>query len=229
MGREPHPSGWDTTTPIGATAGARPPDQLHEQLRVIGHTLQPLRRDRDAVQIRAEADVRRAGHLHDVVDVIGDVLHGRARRGIRRFPLRERGLHLLRLAAIERLEPRFFRIFRRVASARLLRDERRHPRDHHDAIVLFHAAQHVIGNVARVIDERPRAGIPDTRDPADCPAHRWLRRRHCRAHYREIPDRELASARGRRGISGVCRRRHPSARRRRNSAVGSGWPPWGTG
>ena len=134
--------------------GVAAANQFGEQQRIRGDAVQPLGRRRDAIEIGADSDMRHARDLHDVIEVIGNILHRRARRGIRDFPRRELRFHDIRLTAVKRFQSRLFRVMRRIACARRFGNERRHERHHHDAIVLLQTQQHGVRNVARVIRDR---------------------------------------------------------------------------
>ena len=74
--------------------------EFDEQAPVAGHVLQPLDLERDPVEIGTEAHVVDAGHVADVLDVVGDVGNCDARGWVIGLPSRHLGASLRPIAAV---------------------------------------------------------------------------------------------------------------------------------
>src|SRR5581483_12037782 len=97
--------------------------QLFEEPGIRGRAVESFHGARDAVEIRADADMLCARDLHEMIDVIRDILQRRMRYRMRGVPLREELLDALRLSAIQRLEPCLLRIVCRGLLAHFVGNE----------------------------------------------------------------------------------------------------------
>ena len=142
----------------------------------------PSGRRRDAVEVAAEADVIDAGDPRDVVDVVDQ--HGERRlrkRGEQRVaPGREarRRPRAVGPRAQACGAPRRSRLHRLGARRDTGVEEAGVEVDVHHAAVPGDGAQLVVGEVAREVAERARAGV--RRDDRHASRRRWRRRRCCR-------------------------------------------------
>src|SRR3984957_15827435 len=75
--------------------------ELGQQVRILIDALETARRIGNAVEIRAESDMVDAGHLPDVIDMIGDLRERRLGLRMLVLPRRERCLGTFRLADVE--------------------------------------------------------------------------------------------------------------------------------
>ncbi len=81
-----------------APAAAR---KFDEQRRILVDTFETGRCDRNAVEVRAEADVIYARDLADVIDVIGDIGDRDGRRRMPGIPFRQRRARAIGLAKVK--------------------------------------------------------------------------------------------------------------------------------
>ena len=129
--------------------------KLSDEIRVFGHVFEADRSVHEAVEVRAEPDVVDPGDAPDMVDVVGDLLEGGAHQRILASPSFELALLTLGIVGIESCEARPLSKGSGVVLSRPFRDEIGNKIHHYHAAVFGEAPQHVVGNVAAVIDDGP--------------------------------------------------------------------------
>ena len=138
-----------------------PPDQLGEEQRIAADAVHPGRRFlvRNPVEVAADPDMIVAGHLHDMLDVIGDLADGRGRLGIGLLPRVERGFSLLRPADQKRFQPRLFSALIRIPLARGVRNVAAVEIDHHHPAVCRKELEYIVGDIPRMIGDGHRTAV----------------------------------------------------------------------
>ena len=149
FGRLEHPHHIAAGDLLELRLGIPAPGKLGEQRRIARNVLHPERADRHPVVVAAQPDVVDAGHLANVVDVIGHLGNRSLGRRVGGFPGAQGRCHRLRLAGKQRLLPRFLGGSLGLPPAHRLADVGRIGIDHDDPAVRLDPREHRVGNVAR--------------------------------------------------------------------------------